>query len=84
MENNDEITAILNRHKKHLTCDICRKSFRFYQKVVKVIIRTKENVWLEYYHIKCLEKRGMLRRVNKLRAGKWDKDNEPETSNVVH
>jgi hypothetical protein len=84
MENNDPINDILNRHKKKLLCDLCQKSIRFWQKGVRVVIRTKEVVWLEYYHIGCLEKKGMLRRINKVKAGKWDKDPDPETSNIVH
>ena len=84
MENN-EIFSILDRHKKKLLCDLCQKKIWFFQKGVRCVIRTKENVWSEYYHITCLEKRGILRRINKLKAGRWDKDNgDQPSSNVVH
>jgi hypothetical protein len=47
-------------------------------------MRTKENIWVEYYHMKCLEKKGYIRRI-KQKAGRWDDDkDEPGTSNVVH
>ena len=60
-------------------CDLCRKKIRTWNpfaKAVKVVIRIKEHVWTEYYHIKCLEKRGMLRKIKPEKAGRWDKDKE--------
>lgn len=85
MENND-IIKLLDRHKKNIICDLCTKKIRFYQKGVRCVIRTKDNIWAEYFHIKCLEKRGVLRRIREVKAGRWDnndKDREP-SSNVVH
>lgn len=75
MVSNDPL-EILNKHKRNLTCDICTKKFWFWQKAVRVIIRTKENVWAEYYHIRCLEKKGYLRRIRNIKAGRWD-DKDP-------
>jgi len=79
---NSEI-EILNRHKKDIICDLCIKRIWFFQKAVRCVIRTKENIWAEYYHIKCLEKRGLIRRI-KTKAGRWD-DRDPQgTTNVIH
>ena len=50
--NND----ILDRHKKDIICDVCNKRIYFYQKFVERIAGIKDNIWKEYYHIKCLEK----------------------------
>lgn len=83
MDNND-IINILNRHKKDIICDICRKRVWFFQKAIRCVVRTKDNIWAEYYHIKCLEKRGILRRVNKTKAGKFDDRNDENTTNVIH
>lgn len=84
MENN-EIFSILDRHKKVIQCDLCQKKIRFWQKGVRCVIRTKENVWTEYFHIGCLEKRGILRKIREVKAGRWDKDNKDQpSSNVVH
>lgn len=85
MENN-EIINLLNRHKKDIICDICRKRVWFFQKGIRCVVRTKENVWAEYYHIKCLENKGVLRRLRKIQAGRRDnKDGDNQsTSNVVH
>ena len=82
MENND-ILRILHRHKRVLLCDLCSKKFRFWDKVIRNIVSTKENIWVEYYHIKCLEKRGFIRR-KKEKAGRFDNKDEQGASNVVH
>ena len=84
MENNsNDIFTILDRHKKNLLCDLCRKKIKTwnpFNKAVRCVIRTKENIWTEYYHIKCLEAAGVLRKLKKLKAGRWDKDDEPQTA----
>ena len=80
---NDDI-KILDRHKKNLTCDICKKQIWFFQKVVRAVIRVKDHVWAEYYHIKCLERRGILRKLPKAKKGRWDKDDDKGTTNIVH
>jgi hypothetical protein len=75
---------ILDRHKKNITCDLCRKTIWFFQKAIRCVVRSKDNIWAEYYHIKCLEKRGILRRLEKKRAGKWDDDDDKgNTTNLV-
>ena len=52
----------------------------------KSVVRMKENIWTEYYHIKCLEKAGFIRKIKKEKSGKWDKDDRKDdgTSNIVH
>lgn len=75
---------ILDRHKKGIICDLCQKTIWFWQKGIRCVVRIKDDIWTEYYHIKCLEKRGYLRRVRKLRAGKFDKTDDEPTSNIVH
>lgn len=82
MENND-IFNILHRHKKELLCDLCRKKFWFFQKAVRSIVRTKENIWVEYYHMKCLEKAGFIRKIKQQKAGRWDDKDPKSTSNVI-
>ena len=83
MDSND-IYHILNRHKKDIICDLCRKRIWFFQKVIRCVIRTKENIWAEYYHIKCLEKHGLIRRVRQVRSGRWDNKDDKGTNNVIH
>ena len=83
MDNNDEVFKILNRHKRNISCDLCRHRVWFFQKVVRCVIRTKDNVWIEYYHIKCLEKRGLIRKIRQQKAGRFD-DKDPSTTNVIH
>ena len=80
---NDDI-KVLDKHKKNITCDLCHKQVWFFQKVVRCVIRMKENVWAEYYHIKCLEKKGILRKLQKAKKGRWDKDDSAGTTNIVH
>ena len=78
--NNNDIFSILDQHKKDLLCDLCRKKIRTwnpFNKAVRCVIRTKENIWTEYYHIKCLEAAGILRKIKKLKAGRWD-DKDPQ------
>ncbi len=82
MDSND-IYHILNRHKRDITCDLCRKRTWFFQKVLRFVISTKENIWVEYYHMKCLERRGYLRKIKKEKSGRWDDRDQP-TSNVIH
>ena len=82
MENND-IFKILHRHKREIVCDLCHKRFWFFQKIARNIVRMKDNIWVEYYHIKCLEKRGFIRR-KKEKAGRFDNKDEQGASNVVH
>ena len=76
---------VLDRHKKDITCDLCTKRVWFWQKAIRRVVRIKDDIWTEYYHIKCLEKIGIIIRVRKLKAGKFDNkdDNEPST-NIVH
>ena len=50
--NND----ILDKHKKDITCDLCKKRIWFFQKFAVRIAGIKENIWKEYYHVKCLKK----------------------------
>lgn len=83
MENNEEVYRFLNRHKKNISCDLCRKRIWFFQKSIRCVIRTKDNIWIEYYHMKCLEKKGLIRKLEKKRAGKWD-DEDKGTNNLVH
>jgi hypothetical protein len=87
MVNNKELQEfydILDKHKKNKTCDLCGKRLWFWQKSIRFVIRTKENVWAEYYHVLCMVKRGYLRKVEKVKSGRWD-DRDPQgTSNVVH
>ena len=81
--NNNDIFTILDRHKKNLVCDLCRKKIRAwnpFNKALRCVIRTKENIWTEYYHIRCLERAGVLRKLYKVKAGKWDKDPEEGTA----
>lgn len=73
---------ILNRHKKDILCDLCGKRVWFFQKALRFVIRTKENVWAEYYHVKCLEKGGYIRKRQK--AGRWNDKDPQGTSNVIH
>lgn len=72
---------ILDRHKKDLICDICTKKIWFFQKCVRAVIRVKDNIWAEYYHIKCMEKFGLLQKLEKTKKGRWDDEG---TSNLVH
>jgi len=78
--NNNEFYAILDKHKKRLHCDFCRKKLWFFQKTVRFVIRTKENVWSEYYHVGCLKKMGIVIE-KKEKTGKWDDEG---TNNLVH
>jgi len=41
-------------------------------------------MWTEYYHVSCLEKHGILRKIRKEKSGRWDKDEDPGTGNLVH
>jgi hypothetical protein len=82
MENSD-IFDILHRHKKKILCDLCQKRFWFYQKAVRSVVRTKENIWVEYYHLNCLLKAGLARKL-KQKSGRWDDRDKQGTSNVVH
>jgi len=82
MESN-ETFKILNRHKKDISCDLCRKRIWFFQTGLRFVIRTKENIWVEYYHAKCLEKRGLIRKMKQQKAGRWD-DKDQGTANVIH
>jgi len=87
MANNKELQEfydILDKHKKNKICDLCHKRLWFWQKSIRFVIRTKENVWAEYYHVLCLIKRGYLRKIEK--AGRFDRDDrDPEsTSNIIH
>ena len=77
--NNEDVYEFLNRHKKDIICDLCRKRIWFVQKGIRFVIRAKDNVWVEYYHVKCLEKRGYLRKVKK--ESRWDKEG---TNNLIH
>ena len=79
-----EHNEILDRHKKGITCDICQKTVWFFQKGIRCVVRVKDNIWTEYYHIKCLEKRGYLRRVRKLRQPDKKYKEDEGTGNLVH
>jgi hypothetical protein len=68
-------------------CDLCRKKIRTwnpFSKALKCVIRIKEQVWTEYYHKGCLEKFGILKKIRKEKAGRWDKDEDMGTGNLVH
>ncbi len=68
-------------------CDLCRKKIRTwnpFSKGLKFVIRIKERVWTEYYHTDCLKKYGILRKIKKEKAGRWDKDEDTGTGNLVH
>ena len=69
-----------------MVCDLCRKKIRTWNpfaKAVKVVIRIKEHMWTEYYHVKCLEERGMLRKLKKEKSGRWDDDKEGSNTTQV-
>ena len=68
-------------------CDLCRKKIILwnpFRKAVQCVIRIKEQVWTEYYHVSCLEKHGILRKIRKEKSGRWDKDEDTGTGNLVH
>ena len=68
-------------------CDLCRKKIRLwnpFSKALKCVIRIKEQMWTEYYHVSCLEKHGILRKIRKEKSGRWDKDEDTGTGNLVH
>ena len=77
---NDDI-KILDRHKKNITCDACNKQIWFFQKAVRLVRSVKNNVWAEYYHIKCIQK--VLTKY-KPKDNKDKDEDEPSTSNLVH
>ncbi len=74
-------------------CDLCRKKIWIlfnrhwnpFNKIIRCVVRTKEHVWVEYYHMKCLIKSGRMIKIKKERAGRWDdKDPSQPTTNVTH
>ena len=82
-----------NMQNNDIYCDVCRKKiFIFldrtwnpFNKIVKCVVRLKEHVWVEYYHMNCLIKSGRARRIKKQKAGRWDKDDDKgPTTNLVH
>ena len=84
MSNNDEFFKLLDRHKKNITCDLCNNTIWFFQKAIRCVVRIKENIWTEYYHVKCLKKVGAIRKLDKSKKDKRGKNDDSSTSNLVH
>ena len=75
--------------RRKLYCDICRKDIHTwnpFNKAVRLRVRIPKPdvIWDEYYHMKCLIKAGVLVKRPKQKAGRWDKNEDDGTNNLVH
>ena len=49
----------------NFVCDICRKKLKrwqFWRKGIKCVMRIKDDFWVEYYHMDCALKTGLIKK----------------------